>query len=80
MSTSDKQRVRQFFHEAMIARKQPQFCRHLKGLASYEPNQFLCTLWAVVYHLKVQAILTSHTEGSLVSASHLGDRVCKVTP
>ena len=81
LSTSCEQRVRQLLsHEEMGDRKPSQFLRHLKGLAPDVPDDFLRTIWASRLPPHVQAILAGQTEGSLVSASHLADRICEVTP
>jgi len=81
LSTSREQRVRQLLsHEEMGDRKPSQFLRHLRSLAPDVPDDFLRTIWASRLPPHVQAILAGQTEGSLISISHLADKICEVTP
>jgi hypothetical protein len=80
LSTSREQRVRQLLsHEEMGDRKPSQFLRHLKALAPDVPDEFLRTIWPSRLPSQVQGILVGQTEGSLVSASQLADKICEVT-
>ena len=81
LSTSRKQRVRQFLlHQEMVERKPSLFLRHLKGIEPDVPDDFLRTIWDSRLPPHVRAILAGQTEGSLDSASHLADRICEVIP
>jgi hypothetical protein len=66
-------------HEEMSDRKTSQFHRQLKSLVPELPDDFRRTIWARRLPPHVQAILAGQTEGSLDSASHLANRICKVT-
>ena len=80
LSTSCEQHVRQLLsHEEMGDRKPSQFLRHLRGLATDVPDDFLRTIWTSRLPPHVQAILAGQTEGSLGSTSHLADKICKDT-
>jgi hypothetical protein len=50
-----------------------------QGPGTRRPRRFFRTIWASWLQIHVQAILASQTEGSLDSAYHLADRICKVT-
>jgi hypothetical protein len=81
LSTSREQRVRQLLsHEELGDRKPLQFLRHLVGLAPDVQDDFLRTIWASHLPPHVQAILAGQTGGSLDSATHLGDKICEITP
>jgi hypothetical protein len=81
LSTSREQRVRRLLsYEEIADRKPSRFLRHLKSLAPDVPDDFLPTIWASRLPPHVQAILSGQTEGSRDSASHLADKIWKVTP
>jgi hypothetical protein len=80
LSTSCEHRVRQLLsHQEMVDRKPSQFLRHIKSLAPDVPDDFLRTNWASRLPPHGQASLAGQTEGSLVSISHLADKICEVT-
>ena len=81
LSTSREQHVKQFLsRDEMGDRKPSQFLRHLKGLATDVPDDFLRTIWASRLPPHVQAILAGQTAGRLDSVFHLADRIYEVTP
>jgi len=69
-SNSHDQRRRQLHsHEEMGDRE-------VSSLAKDVPNDFLRNIWDSQLPPHVQAIISGQTEGSLVSASNLADRIC----
>ncbi|XP_062525268.1 uncharacterized protein LOC101746003 [Bombyx mori] len=80
LSISREHQITQLLsHEELGDRKLSQFLRHLKTLAANEvSDEFLRSMWSSRLPPHIQAIIVSHTIGTLEDVAELADKIYEV--